>query len=125
MFKKYSNVILVILLIIGFSISLFYLYGILLPFVLGFLIASSVYPAILRIQKVVKNRKIATIIFLSIKAGVVILFLVFCTRYVNRDFKRLNQSFVKLTKINKDQFNKTTQKVNEYIADIYDFENLK
>jgi len=125
MFKKYSNVILVILLIIGFSISLFYLYGILLPFVLGFLVASSVYPAILRIQKVVKNRKIATIIFLSIKAGVVILFLVFCTRYVNRDFKRLNQSFVKLTKINKDQFNKTTQKVNEYIADIYDFENLK
>lgn len=125
MLKKYNNVILVTLLIIGFSISFYYLYGILLPFILGFLLASSVYPAILRIQKIVKNRKLATTIFLTIKVGGVILFLVFCTRYVNRDFKRLNQSFVKLTKINKNQFNKTAQKVNEYIADIYDFENLK
>jgi predicted PurR-regulated permease PerM len=62
---------------------------------------------------------------LAIKAGGLILFLIFCTRYINRDFKRLNQSFIQITKIDKEKLNKTAQKVNEYIADIYDFESLK
>ena len=125
MLKKYNNVILVTLFLLCFSISFFYLYGIFLPFILGMLLAFSVYPAILRIQKIVKNRNLATTIFLAIKAGVVILFLIFCTRYINRDFKRLNQSFIQITKIDKEKLNKTAQKVNEYIADIYDFESLK
>lgn len=125
MLKKYNNVILVTLFLLCFSISFFYLYGIFLPFILGMLLAFSVYPAILRIQKIVKNRNLATTIFLAIKAGGLILFLIFCTRYINRDFKRLNQSFIQITKIDKEKLNKTAQKVNEYIADIYDFESLK
>ncbi|CAI8415375.1 MAG: Uncharacterised protein [Flavobacterium sp. SCGC AAA160-P02] len=125
MLKKYNNVILVTLFLLCFSISFYYLYGIFLPFILGMLLAFSVYPAILRIQKIVKNRNLATTIFLAIKAGGLILFLIFCTRYINRDFKRLNQSFIQITKIDKEKLNKTAQKVNEYIADIYDFESLK
>ena len=100
MLKKYNNVILVTLFLLCFSISFFYLYGIFLPFILGMLLAFSVYPAILRIQKIVKNRNLATTIFLAIKAGGLILFLIFCTRYINRDFKRLNQSFKSLIEDN-------------------------
>ena len=125
MLKKYNNVILVTLFLLCFSISFYYLYGIFLPFIVGMLLALSVFPAILRIQKIVKNRNLATTIFLAIKAGGLILFLIFCTRYINRDFKRLNQSFIQITKIDKEKLNKTAQKVNEYIADIYDFESLK
>ncbi len=125
MLKKYTNVILVTLLLVVFSIFFYYLYGIFLPFILGMILAYSVYPAILRIQKVVKNRQLATIFFLTAKVGVVVLILIFCTRYVNRDFKRLNQSFIQLTKIDKEKLNKTAKKVNEYIADIYNFENIK
>ena len=125
MLKKYNNVILVTLFLLCFSISFYYLYGIFLPFILGMLLALSVFPAILRIQKIVKNRNLAVTIFLAIKAGGLILSLIFCTQFINRDFKRLNRSFIQVTKIDKEKLNKTAQKVNEYIADIYDFESLK
>ena len=123
--KKYTDIILVASLLMGFSISFYYLYGIYLPFFLGIVLAFSVFPAIIKIQKLVKNRKLAITIFLAAKLSIIVLILIFCTRYVNRDFKRLNQSFIQLTKIDKEKLNKTTKKVNEYIADIYNFENIK
>ena len=71
-----------ILLMIGFSIAFYYLYGILLPFILGMLLAFSAKPIITRIQKIVKNKGLATTIFLGINTGIIILFFVFFTNYI-------------------------------------------
>ena len=110
---------------IGFSIAFYYLYGILLPFILGMLLAFSAKPIITRIQKIVKNKGLATTIFLGINTGIIILFFVFFTNYINRDFKRLNQSFAFLTTKNQENLNKTTYKIKEYINNLYDIEQGK
>ena len=123
--KHYRNEIIIGLLMIGFSIAFFFLYGILLPFILGMLLAFSAQPVITRIQKIVKNKGLATTIFLGINTGIIILFFVFFTNYINRDFKRLNQSFAFLTTKNQENLNKTTYKIKEYINNLYDIEQGK
>jgi|TARA_B110000459_G_scaffold179266_1_gene205157 predicted PurR-regulated permease PerM len=123
--KHYRNEIIIGLLMIGFSIAFFFLYGILLPFILGMLLAFSAQPVITRIQKIVKNKGLATTIFLGINTGIIILFFVFFTNYINRDFKRLNQSFAFLTTKNQENLNQTTYKIKEYINNLYDIEQGK
>ena len=123
--KHYRNEIIIGLLMIGFSIAFFFLYGILLPFILGMLLAFSAQPVITRIQKIVKNKGLATTVFLGINTGIIILFFVFFTNYINRDFKRLNQSFAFLTTKNQENLNKTTYKIKEYINNLYDIEQGK
>lgn len=110
---------------IGFSITFYYLYGILLPFILAMLLAFSAQPVIIRIHKIVKNKRIATTIFLTANTGLIILFFVFFTHYINRDFKRLNQSFVFLTTKNQENLNQTTEKIKEYINNLYDIDQGK
>ena len=110
---------------IGFSIAFYYLYGILLPFILGMLLAFSAQPIITRIQKIVKSKGLATSIFLAVNTVLIILFFVFFTNYINRDFKRLNQSFVFLTTKNQKNLNQTTQKVKEYINNLYDIDQVE
>ena len=123
--KNYRNEIIIGVLMIGFSIAFYYLYGILLPFILGMLLAFSAQPIITRIQKIVKSKGLATSIFLAVNTVLIILFFVFFTNYINRDFKRLNQSFVFLTTKNQKNLNQTTQKVKEYINNLYDIEQGK
>lgn len=125
MIKNYKHEIIIALLLIGFSIVFYYLYGILLPFILGLLLAFSASPIILRIQKVFRNKDLSTTIFLAANTGVIILFFILFTQYINRDFKRLNQSFVLLASNNQDNLDKTAQKAKEYIGDFYDFEELE
>jgi predicted PurR-regulated permease PerM len=125
MMKKHKNKVIIGLLMIGFSIAFYYLYGILLPFILGMLLAFSAQPVITKIQKIVKSKGIATTIFLAANTGLIILFFVFFTNYINRDFKRLNQSFVFLTTKNQENLNQTTQKIKEYINDLYDIDQGK
>jgi predicted PurR-regulated permease PerM len=57
--------------------------------------------------------------------GFIVLFLVFFTQYINRDFNRLGQSFTELATMNKDKLDKTGQKIKEYIGSIYDFGELE
>ena len=123
--KNYRNEIIIGVLMIGFSIAFYYLYGILLPFILGMLLAFSAQPIITRIQKIVKSKGLATSIFLAVNTVLIILFFVFFTNYINRDFKRLNQSFVFLTTKNQENLNQTTQKVKEYINNLYDIDQVE
>ena len=123
--KNYRNEIIIGVLMIGFSIAFYYLYGILLPFILGMLLAFSAQPIITRIQKIVKSKGLATSIFLVVNTVLIILFFVFFTNYINRDFKRLNQSFVFLTTKNQKNLNQTTQKVKEYINNLYDIDQVE
>ncbi|MDG1330181.1 MAG: AI-2E family transporter [Flavobacteriaceae bacterium] len=123
--KNYRKEIIIGVLMIGFSIAFYYLYGILLPFILGMLLAFSAQPIIKRIQKIVKSKGLATSIFLAVNTVLIILFFVFFTNYINRDFKRLNQSFVFLTTKNQENLNQTTQKVKEYINNLYDIDQVE
>jgi predicted PurR-regulated permease PerM len=125
MIKKYKHEIIIALLLIGLSISFYYLYGILFPFVLGLLLAFSVNPTITRIQKIIKNRDLATTLFLAVSTGLVILFFMFFTQYINRDFKRLNNSVIVLAADNQGRLDHTAQKVKGYVGYFYDFEELE
>ena len=120
--KKNQNEIIIAFLIIGFSIALYFLYGILLSFIFGMLMAFSVNPVILSIQKVFKNKNISVSIFLIVNTCLIILFFMFCTKYINNDFKRLNQSFTLLAENNQENLSHTTKKAKEYITHFYDFE---
>ncbi len=124
MIKNYKHEIIIGLLFIGFTVSFYFLYGILLPFIIGLLLAFAVGPLVSRIQKIVKNRDLATTLFLLISAGVIVLFFVFFTQYINRDFKRLNQSFVVLASNNQEQLDNAAQKAKDYIGTFYDFDEL-
>jgi len=125
MIKKYQNELILAAVFIGFISVFYYLYGILLPFVFGMLLAFSAYPVILRIQKVVKNQNLATTLFLAAIVGILVLLSLFLTQYVNRDFKRLNHSFKVLTSNNQEKLDGAAQKVKEYVGSIYDFDALK
>lgn len=125
MLKKYKHEIIIALLLIGLSISFYYLYGILFPFVLGLLLAFSVNPTITRIQKIIKNRDLATTLFLAVSTGLIILCFVFFTQYINRDFKRLNSSVIVLAADNQDRLDHTAQKVKGYVGYFYDFAELE
>lgn len=120
--KKNQNGIIIVFLIIGFSIALYYLYGILLSFIFGMLMAFSVNPVILNIQKVFKNKNISVSIFLIVNTCIILLFFMFFTKYINNDFKRLNQSFTLLAANNQENLSHTTKKAKEYITHFYDFE---
>jgi predicted PurR-regulated permease PerM len=125
MIQKYKHEIIIAALLIGSIVAFYYLYGILLPFILGLLLAFTVKPLITQIQRLVKSRGLATTIFLAVVVSSVILILVFFTRYINQDFKRLNNSFTTLVSNNKENLDKTARKVKEYIGNIYDFEEIE
>jgi predicted PurR-regulated permease PerM len=125
MLKKHKHEIIIALLLIGSSISFYYLYGILFPFLLGLLLAFSVNPTITRIQKLIKNRDLATTLFLAVCTGFIIMFFVFFTQYINRDFKRLNNSVIVLAADNQDRLDHTAQKVKGYVDYFYDFAELE
>jgi len=125
MIQKYKHEIILAALLISFSFAFYYLYGILFPFILGLLLAFSANPIIIRIKKIVRNRNLATTIFLTVIAGIIFLFFTFLTQYINRDFKRLSKSFTVLASNNKDNLDKAGQKAKEYLGSFYDFDQLE
>jgi len=125
MIKKYKHEIILAVLLIGFSVAFYYLYGILLPFILGLILAFSAHPIIIRIKKIVRNKNLATTIFLTVIATGIILFFMFFTQYINRDFKRLSNSFSVLVSANKGDLDKAGLKAKEYLGNFYDFDELE
>lgn len=125
MLKTYKHEIILAVFILVCTFAFLKLYFILLPFLVALLLAFAAGPLISRIQRLVKNKDVATTLFLVGTTVAIILFLLLFTRFINRDFKRLNQSFTVLLSDNQDQIDKTASKVKEYIGDLYDFENLE
>ena len=124
MFKKYKYEITVLAFITVFTIGFIYLYGLILPFIIGLLLAFASLPLIKKLQKVIKNLTAAVTAFLLSISIIVVLFFVFLVQYVNRDFQRLNTSFTTLVADNQDKLDETAQKVKSYLIDAYDFEDL-
>jgi predicted PurR-regulated permease PerM len=125
MLQKYKDQIILITGLIFFCLAFYYLNEVLLPFVLGLLLAFSVFPTISKLQRVIKRRNVANTVFLAIIGGIFITILVFFTQYINRDFKRLNNSFETLAAKNHDKLDKTAQQVKQYLGKVYDFDTLE
>ena len=106
-------------------VAFYYLYAIILPFVIGLVLAFWCLPLVNKIQKLVKVRALATSLFLAAGVGLTVLFVVLLGNYVNRDFKRLSTSFQVLSSQNKDKLTTTEVKVKEYIAVFYDTDQLE
>lgn len=125
MAQKYKHEIILTIFLLVIVFAFYYLYGFLLPFILGMVMVFAINPLISKIQKVVKNRNLANSIFLVLSSVIVILFLLFMTKFVNRDFNRLHQSFTIVATNNSDKLDNIGQKVRGYLGSIYDFDNLK
>ena len=80
MISKYKHEIVMAIAMIGFFFAFYYLYGILLPFIIGLILAFSAYPLISKIQKMVRNKDMATTFFLATIVAAVILFFLFLTQ---------------------------------------------
>ena len=125
MIQKYKHEIIIALLIICASITFYYLYGLLLPFIIGLILAFSAFSIILKIKKIVRSKSLSIIVFLTFIAGILILSSIFLTKFINRDFKRLNKSFTTLVESNKETLDKSAQKAKEYIGEFYDLDELQ
>lgn len=125
MLQTYKHEITLALGILGLGLAFYYLYSILLPFLIGLMLVFAVMPLIRRLQKRIKNPDLAKAVFLLLVTTILVLLLMFTTRYINRDFQRMNQSFSMLIEQNQDQLNATTQKVKDYLGSLYDIEELE
>lgn len=125
MIKNYKNEALIVLLLVGFSLAFYFLYGILLPFCFGLILAFSASHIISRIQKIVRNKDLAATLFLAVITSLIVFSFVFLTQFINRDFKRLNQSFTLLVSKNQESLDKNANKAKNYIGHFYDLESLE
>ncbi|MFK7921044.1 MAG: AI-2E family transporter [Bacteroidia bacterium] len=123
--QKYKHEIILAICIIGFTLAFLKLYAILLPFILGLIFAFASMPLIIRIQRVVKKRALATTLFIFLLTVSLLLAFVFSIQFINRDFQRINQSFSLLASNNQAEIDNTARKVKEYIGGLYDFDQLE
>jgi len=125
MFNKYKNEIIVSILILAFSVAFYNLYGIILPFVIGLLLAFKCQPVISFIRKQFKNKILSTIIFLVGLSIFFVLFLFFFANYINKDFKRLQNSFSILKSQNKAKLDNAGIVIKEFVSKFYNINNLE
>lgn len=125
MIQKYKHEITLAALLITASIAMYYLYGLLLPFILGLALAFAVFPLIKRIQGLVRKRDIAISLFLLSLVAAFTLSVLFFAHYINRDFKRLNKSFSILVSQNEENIDRAGLKIKEYLGYIYDYETIE
>lgn len=124
MLQRYKHQIIISCFFVVFFIAFLKLYTIILPFILGLLMAIAVEPVLVKIQRIVKNRNLATSLFLLGIVGIIASSLFFFTYNINRDFKRLNHSFTVITTNNQVYIDQTTKNVKDFINNIYDFKNI-
>lgn len=123
--NKYKDEILFGSFIVLFFLGFLFTYPVTLPFIIGLLGAFWVSPAIKVIQKAVKSFDLAVTIFLATLVTLILLTSTLTVSFINRDFKRLNKSFVTLANNNQDKIDETSQKVKKYLGSLYDFEALE
>jgi predicted PurR-regulated permease PerM len=122
---KYKNKIIVAIFIIISAISFYYLYGIVLPFIIGLIMAFKCQRVISFIQKLVRNKSLATSLFLLGVSGALIFLLLFFAVFINKDFKRLQNSFQVLTTENSDKLDYAGQQIKNYAAKFYDLDAIE
>lgn len=123
--QKYKQEILAALFIVAGAACFVWLFELLMPVVLGLLLAFAVAPVVSLIQKVVKKRAIANTIFLAGAVGIIIFSLAFLTQFLNRDFNRLNQSFHMLISSHEAELDAAGEQVKAWAGEFFDVENLE
>lgn len=119
MLRTYKNELIAGLFLLGTAVACYYLYGILISFLVGLLLAFGSKTIIQRIQRKIPNHDVATTLFLLGIVGVIVLFLVTCTSFINRDFNRFNDSFTLLLENNQEELDDTAGKVKGYINEFF------
>lgn len=124
MIQKYKHQLIISCFLVLFFLAFIKLYTIILPFILGLLLTIAVEPIISKIQRVVRNRNLATTLFLLGIIGVIVTALFFFTYNVNRDFKRLNQSFTVITSQNKGYIDHSTKAVKDFMNKVFELKEI-
>jgi len=125
MITKYKDEITIAIFIVLFAVVFYHTYGVILPFLIGLFLAVKCLPVITAIQRVVKSKALATSVFIVGITSVLILFPLFFAGYINKDFKRLQNSFTVLTSQNKDKLDYAGQKIKEYVGKVYNIDELE
>lgn len=124
MIQKYKHQLIISCFLVLFFLAFIKLYTIILPFILGLLLTIAVEPIISKIQRVVRNRNLATTLFLLGIIGIIVTALFFFTYNVNRDFKRLNQSFTVITSQNKGYIDHSTKAVKDFMNKVFELKEI-
>jgi predicted PurR-regulated permease PerM len=125
MYSSYKHEIKAIALLILLAFTFFKLYEIILPFIFGILLAVAVNPIIGKIQRIIKGRNAATSVFLMGIVGFITVLIFFFSYNINRDFKRLNDSFSVLASENKVFIDDYTNKAKNYISNLFPLSNVE
>lgn len=123
--KKYRQELTVGLGLLLFLAAFVYLYGIVIPFLVGLGLAFLVFPLVKKMQRLLKNQALSITAFLAILVVGILLVLTVTAQFINRDFKRLNNSFSTLWENHEDDIDEHAQKLKTYLGQLYDFEGLQ
>lgn len=124
-FQKYKQPLLFLVFALLILCAFYYMHALIMPFIIGLLMAIAVDPIISRIQRLVKSRNLANTLFLVIVSGMLVLFVFSFAFFINRDFQRLNKSFTTLVAQNQTKIDQSSKEVKVFLASIYDFEKLE
>jgi predicted PurR-regulated permease PerM len=122
---KYKHEILLVIFLLTVVLSGYYLYGIVLPFFIGLVLAFAVAPIIKWFQKRLRNWSASVLLFLVLCTVVSILGVTLMANYVNNDFKRFSNSFTVLVADNQHAMDETTQKVQSVVGRFFNREEIE
>ena len=117
--KKYTSQIRFISILLVLLGMFFFMGEIILPFIIGLLLAYVSNPVVKRIQRIIPNRSIAVSTFLIIAIAFFIGSVSFLGIHVVNDVKRLSNAFISFSENNSETIDKTSQKIKSYIEIIY------
>lgn len=125
MFQKYKSDLLFWAFIALLVIATFYLQEVLLPFFIGLLLALSSASIIKRMEKRLKKRAAAILVFLVSILLIVSAVLILFTGYINHDFQRLQGALKTFAYEHQDEINEGSNKVKDFISQYYNPEELR
>jgi predicted PurR-regulated permease PerM len=117
--KKYKSHLIFLGGLLVLAVLLHFLGQVILPFVIGLILAFAVNPLVKRFQKVIPNRNLAVTVFLVSTTVLLVGSSVLFGGQVVKDFKRLNNAFAIFVDDNHENIDETARTVKEYIAKIY------
>lgn len=122
--KTNFDILFFLTLIAGLLLS-FYLAEIVLPFLIGLLLAVLSNPLIKKIQKKIKNRNLSVSIYLlSVFIAFTLVIFIFGAQITN-DFKRLNNAVVTYTETNSEEIDAVTAKIKNRIDNFISDQNIE
>lgn len=108
-----------------FSLGIYFLGEIILPFLFALLIAYMLNPLIHKIQRRIPNRNIATTLFLTLSSIVLIGGSLLLGKYVIEDTSRLVKSVNVFVEENKDEINSLKEQTYSLVGEVYQNEKFQ